>query len=139
LRWGGYPREFSPDGALPALYHYELRDAHISYKSMGGGITRIGETSPLLAEADDLFVIVGGGDELLLKFDATALPPLESGWERTFLLETTGYCKDIDPLTATPTTVAPLPFRAMSGYPPPAGQPGPDRAAYEAEWNTRRD
>ncbi|MFN0060451.1 MAG: FG-GAP-like repeat-containing protein [Planctomycetota bacterium] len=139
LRWGGYPREFSDDGALPATYHYELRDAHLSYKSMQGGVTRYGETRALLQEVDDEFAIVGGGDELLLHFDSAGLPPLAAGWRRTFLLETHGYCKDIDTLTAAATTVEPLPFRSMTNYPPPATERGPDRTQYVNEWNTRND
>jgi hypothetical protein len=59
---------------------------------------------------------------------------------RTFLARTVGYCKDMDPYTAHPEAVEPLPFRAMSGYPyrPDEAYPAtPEAAAYRREWNTR--
>jgi len=39
---------------------------------------------PLLAEADDKFVILGPGDETTLEFDATELAPVPPGWKRDF-------------------------------------------------------
>ncbi len=139
LRFGGYPREYSDDGALPLTYHYCERDPHLSYKAMAGNITRYGEVRGLLEVADDRFVIVGGGDELLLRFDASLLPPLPTGWQRTFLLDTHGYCKDMDPLTAERSSVEPLPFAAMKNYPPAPYDRQPDRRRYQEFWNTRRD
>ena len=62
LRDGGYPREYSDDGRLPATYHYEQRDPTLDYRQMEQGhITRYGRVDELLAEVDDRFVIIGGG------------------------------------------------------------------------------
>jgi len=139
LRFGGYPREYSDDGRLPATYHYEECDPTLDYRPMGGLLTRYGRVEALISSVDDRFALVGGGDELLLACDATALPELPAGWLRTYLLDTHGYCKDRDPLTAERDSVEPLPWGAMSAYPPPPGESEPDRAAYRREWNTRRD
>ena len=59
----------------------------------------------------------GGGDEVALEFDASALPELPTGWRRSFVLRSWGYCKSADALTAHGDTIEPLPFRRMSGYP----------------------
>ena len=77
----------------------------------------------------------------MLRYPAGGLPPLASGFKRTFLLYAVGFCKDMDPYTAHPDTVEPLPFRAVSSYPYPAGENYPDddlHRRYRAEWNTRR-
>ena len=140
LRDGGYPREFSDDGNLPATYHYDQRDPSLDYRPMKEGhVTRYGRVDSLLAAVDDQLVIIGGGDELILEFDASSLPELLPGWERTWLLDTFGWCKDLDPLTGACRGVGPLPYRGMSQYPPPADEPKPDRSNYQTIWNTRRD
>ena len=140
LRDGGYPREYSEDGQLPATYHYDLRDPTLDYRAMEQGhVTRHGRVDELLAEIDDRFVIIGGGDELLLEYDASMLPELPEGWQRTWLLDTFGWCKDLDPLTGARDSIEPLPFRAMSNYPPAPGDEIPDRTDYQSIWNTRRD
>ena len=64
---------------------------------------------------------------------------LEEGWTRTWLLDTFGWCKDLDPLTGAKDAVGPLPFRGMSQYPPLPEDPAPDRTEYQTLWNTRQD
>jgi len=141
LRDRGYPREYSPDGALPLLYDYSIIDPGYPFKTMAGDYTHLGEVAPLLREADDRFVIFGKGEELVLRYPVSGLPPLPAGKQRTFLLYAVGFCKDMDPYTAHPDTVEPLPFRAMSNYPYPPGERYPEDARhtrYRREWNTRR-
>jgi tetratricopeptide (TPR) repeat protein len=136
----GYPREYSPDGAQPLLYDYGLVDPGFPFKTMTGDYTRFGEVSPLLDKSDDRYVIFGKGEELTLRYPAAALPPLGKGMRRTFLLYTVGFCKDMDPYTAFPDTVEPLPFLAMSNYPYGADENYPDdepHRQYRANWNTR--
>jgi len=137
LRALGYPREFSPDGAEPTIYDYDRVDQGVPFRIMSGHFTRFGDVRALLETVDDQFAIMGRGEEIALEFDAAALPPLPSGWTRTFVLHTDGYCKDMDLYTACPDTVHPLPHHAMKNYPPNA--PG-SRATelYERTWNTRR-
>ena len=136
-RFGGYPREYSDDGALPKTYHYDERDGDLGYQPMGGWFTKYGRVDELLSAVDDQFVVMGGGDEIFLAYDAPAEPA--AGTVRTYLLDTHGYCKDRDPLTATPEAVDPLPFATMTAYPPAPTDVEPNRDEYRRKWNTRRD
>ncbi|MEZ5978395.1 MAG: ASPIC/UnbV domain-containing protein [Planctomycetota bacterium] len=105
-----------------------------------GQYTKLGEVAPLLDAIDDEFVIMGSGDALEVRFDASALPELAPGMRRDYLLFLDGWAKDRDPNTEEALFVEPLPFHGMAGYPPPAGTAYPDDAehrAYRLEWNTR--
>ena len=73
-----------------------------------------------------MFVISRPGDEIALSFDATALPPLAPGWTRTFLLYANGYSKEMNLDSASPDTVGPLPFHAMTKYPYGSDEHYPD-------------
>jgi hypothetical protein len=137
----GYPREHSPDGKQPLVYDYNLMDRSFPFRNMAGSYTRFGQVSELLQEADDRFVIFGRGEEVTLKFRTAHLPPLPKGWKRDFLLYVNGYCKDMDPNTAFPDTVEPLPFHGMSAYPYPEGEHYPEDPAhldYLKKYNIRR-
>lgn len=141
LHQRGYPREHSPDGRQPLLYDYNLMDRTFPFRNLAGSYTRFGSVTELLREADDRFVVFGRGEELTLKFKADRLPHLPRGWKRDFLLQADGYCKDMDPNTAFPDTVEPLPFHAMSAYPYPEGERFPDDPAhvqYLRKYNTRQ-
>ena len=81
------------------------------------------------------------GDAVMLEFDASALPPLAPGHERSYFFFAHGYEKDMDDHTAEPLTVDPLPFRSMSSYPYPATEAypsGPEHVRYRLLYNTRR-
>jgi hypothetical protein len=141
LHHGGYPREFSADGRLPRLYDYTSIDRAYAFRNLLGAYTRFGDVRELLDGADDRYAVMGRGEEITVKFPADAFPPLAEGQTRSFILNTDGYCKDMDLYTATPDTVEPLPFHAMSSYPPPPGEEYPDteaHRAYRAEYQTRR-
>ena len=141
LRWAGFAEEVSPDGRLPKIHDYDRRvPSMVGFRAMAGEYTRFGDVRPLLLEADDRYVVFRNGEEIALRFAVADFPPLREGWTRTFLLETEGWCKDMDHYTATPATVEPLPFRGMSAYPPPAGEEYPDDDAsreWRRTWNTR--
>ncbi|MBI4162023.1 MAG: VCBS repeat-containing protein [Acidobacteria bacterium] len=137
----GFPREFSPDGSRPLLYDYHLPGLGFPWKRMAGSYTRFGDVSDLVREADDRFVIMGPGEEVGMGFDPERLPLLRAGWLRTFLFFADGFCKDMDPNTAHPDTVEPLPFHAMTAYPYPSGESypdTPDHREYRKAYNTRR-
>jgi hypothetical protein len=105
-----------------------------------GRYTRYGEVTPLLTTTDDMYVIFGAGDAVFVEFDGRALPPLQQGWTRDWLLYLDGWAKDRDPNTLAAETVEPLPFHGMSSYPPPPGESYPDtpaHRAYREVWNTR--
>ena len=139
LRLLGYPREYSPDGADPTLYDYHRLEQGLPFKNLTGNYTRFGDVRTLLEKVDDRFVIMGRGEEIVLEFDATALPPLAGGWSRTIVLHADGYCKDMDLYTAFPDAVEPLPYHAMENY-PPAHPMAATREwhEYNQTWNTRR-
>jgi hypothetical protein len=140
LRHSGFALEYSPDGRLPLLYDYELSQPTAPFHTPRGAYTRYGNVTPLLHEFDDQFVLVGPGDEIAVRFDATTLPPPPPGHHRSFILVSHAYCKDMDLYTATPQTVEPLPFRAMSRYPygPDEQYPdAPENRRYQLEFNTR--
>jgi tetratricopeptide (TPR) repeat protein len=125
----------------PLDFDYERVSWLSPWKTMPGRYTREGDVLSLLAAADDTFVVSKPGDEVKLSFDASALPPLEAGRARTFLLDSHGYSKEMDINSASPDVVLPLPYEGMKAYPyaekdaPPAAR----RAAQQAEaWNTRR-
>jgi hypothetical protein len=74
-------------------------------------------------------------------FDANALPPPGPGLDRTFILVSHAYCKDMDLRTAEPDTVPPPPFREMAAYPYPTSEHVPqdtELRCYREEFNTRR-
>jgi hypothetical protein len=112
----GCMQEYSPDGRQPTLYDYDRLEP-VPVSPPAGRVTRYGDVTRLLREADDRFVIFGPGDELTVRFDAHNLPALAPGWTRSFVLRTWGYCKDSGLFTATGETIEPLPFRAMRHYP----------------------
>ncbi len=105
-----------------------------------GLYTRHGDVLELLGAAEDRFAILGAGDALTLRFDARALPPLQPGQRRDYLLYLDGWAKDRDPNTLEALAVEPLPFHGMSAYPYPPSESFPDtpeHRAWRQEWNTR--
>jgi hypothetical protein len=116
-------------------------DPTAPFKLPRGRYTRYGEVESLLAEFDDRYVIMGSGDEIAIRFEASGLPAIEPGWRRSFVLASHAYCKDMDLYTAECDTVGPLPFRGMSDYPYPGSDGYPDTPShrtYRARFNTRQ-
>jgi Flp pilus assembly protein TadD len=140
LRYAGFAREVSPDGRQPLIYDYDQRDATAPFHTLSGAYTRYGPVLELLESFDDQYVLVGPGDEIAVKFDATGLPAPADGWTRSFVLISHAYCKDMDIYTATPQTLEPLPFRGMSRYPYPPDEHYPDTELHRRlsqTYNTR--
>jgi hypothetical protein len=141
LHWGGFNELYRPAADGPHLYRYG-RKTHVPiWQTMSGWATRYGDVTELLAAADDRLVIFTSGDEVTLRFDATALPALPPGWQRSFLFYSDGWEKDADRNTLLGDTVEPLPFHGMSAYPYPASESYPDDALHEEyrrRYNTRR-
>src|SRR5205807_835747 len=124
----------------PEQFDYSRVSPTSMWNPTRGNYTRYGPVDTLLAEPDDRMVLMGSGDELQLRFRATALPPLPAGWKRDFLLLVDGWAKDADANTAFSQTVEPLPFHKMSRYPYPAAERFPDDPAhteYRREYNRR--
>jgi hypothetical protein len=107
-----------------------------------GAFTRYGDVTPLVQDADDMYVIGRQGDQVNLQFSTANLAPLAGGMERDYFFFVACWFKD------TPGewgygfdfTVTPLPFIAMSGFPYPTSESYPYDAAhlaYLAQYNTR--
>jgi hypothetical protein len=125
---------------MPLIYDYALSDPSAPFHVLRGEYTRYGLVEPLLSDYDDRYVIVGPGDEIALRFDASGLPELKAGHVRSYILISHAYCKDMDLYTATPETLEPLPFRGMSRYPYPEHESFPDTPEHQAwreAYNTR--
>ncbi|HEX9188668.1 MAG TPA: hypothetical protein VGB87_16425, partial [Vicinamibacteria bacterium] len=124
----------------PLAFDYARVSWLSPWKTMAGRYTRQGDVRPLLAAADDRFVVSKPGDEVALAFDAARLRPPKAGRARTFLLHGVGYSKEMDINSASPDVVLPLPYEGMRAYPyadkdvPPAVR---ERAREAEGWNTR--
>jgi tetratricopeptide (TPR) repeat protein len=120
----GFSGTFPQRADTPDTYDYSQVSREPRWPPMAGKFTRYGDVYSLLAEADDLHVVMGSGDEMTLEFAAASEPP--PGWKRDFLLHNVGWDKDADLNTVFGQTVEPLPFAAMKSYPFPPGETYPD-------------
>ena len=131
LHFRGFSTPVSdPSHIRPDYYEYTALMGHAPWNPMRGLYTRYGNVEALVGKADSRLVVMSTGDEMTVRFSAASLPPLGQGWVRSFFLDASGYAKDGEPNTADFATVAPLPFRSMSNYPPPAEEPVPTGPAY---------
>jgi hypothetical protein len=143
LRFRGFSEVvIHPERKQPERFVYEqVRPPHRwNWNPTPGLYTRYGDVKPLLEAVDDLLVIMGSGDELQLRFDATRLPALAAGWKRDFLLFVDGWAKDGDANTAFSQTVEPLPFHGMPQYPYSVAHAYPEDGVhkrYREFYNTR--
>jgi hypothetical protein len=107
-----------------------------------GNFTRYGDVTPLLLNADDIFVIGMQGDQVSLQFPTASLAPLEDGMERDYFLFVACWFKDPPGNWGYgfDFTVNPMPFRNMSGFPYLSSESYPDDEAhlqYLRDYNTR--
>jgi hypothetical protein len=124
----------------PDAYLYDQISPGTYWNPTPGMYTRFGDVRELIGQVDDRLVIMGAGDEMLLRFDANALPAPHAGWSRDFILKVDGWAKDRDPNTAFSTSVEPLPFHKMSRYPYPETEhfpADPTHDEYRHGYNTR--
>ncbi len=66
-----------------------------------------------MAAEDNALVLLNGGDELTLEFDADAVPPPPPDTVRDFFLYTVGWDKDSDFHVELGWQVEPLPWHGM--------------------------
>ena len=107
--WVGYPQQWSPDGLVPFAYIYDRRDSMAPWKTHSGSYTRLGDVRDLLQKVDDLYVVLGHGEEITVEFSSRHLPGLPPGWTRDWLLYVDGYGKDMDLHSQHPDRLEPLP------------------------------
>jgi tetratricopeptide (TPR) repeat protein len=141
LHFRGFSRTYRQGGRYgPHWFAYDDVSTDSPWRPIAGAVTRFGDVRPLLDSADDMYAIMAPGDETTVEFNAASASPLPPGWTRTFLLYTDGWIKDADLNTASGSTVAPLPFHAISAYPYAPGDAYPSDSAHERyrrAYNTR--
>ncbi|HYS69998.1 MAG TPA: CRTAC1 family protein, partial [Gemmatimonadaceae bacterium] len=141
LHFRGFSRMYRKGGRYgPYWFAYHDVTKESPWRPIEGSYTRYGDVLPLLLNPDDMYVIMGAGDEATIQFDASSAKSLPAGWKRDFLLYTDGWIKDSDLNTAFGTTVGPLPFHGVRSYPFTAGDSYPTDAAHQRylrEYDTR--
>jgi hypothetical protein len=141
LHYRGFSRMYRKGGRYgPYWFAYDEVSKRSPWRPIDGLYTRFGDVLPLLRNPDDMYVIMGPGDEMTLEFDAGSATSLPEGWKRDFLLYTDGWIKDSDLNTAFGTSVEPLPFHDIKAYPSGRGETYPtdgEHQRYLHEYNTR--
>ena len=140
LRVRGFSTEVHPGNTEPTTYDYHFVTSGSPWKTMAGRYTREGDVRELLTAGDDRFVITRDGDEVVLRFDASELEPIREDQMRTYLLRADGFSKEMDINSASPDSVDPLPFHAMSEYPYGSSERYPETSEhrlYRETYNTR--
>lgn len=99
-------------------YDYQRRSPFWDTRHPAGWYTQFGPVDELVAKVDDAVAIFGPGEEIHAEF--TVPTTLAAGMTRRYVLESHGWCKDLDLYTQHGETVAPLPRRATDGTPSPA-------------------
>ena len=116
LHFRGFSELVPRPGNAPKQFAYDKVTTESIWPPMSGRFTRFGDVKELIADADDLQVVLGAGDEMTVEFSlGTAELPV--GWKRDFIIYNIGWDKDADLNTIHGQSVEPLPFRAMSKYP----------------------
>ena len=114
LHWRGYSRYADRPPSLPLTPVYgEVSPTPPWDRTPAGWFTRYGAVGDLVARRDDRLVLLAGGDELALSFDAARLPPPAPGMTRDFFLHVVGWDKDADFHVGQGWQLGPLPFQGM--------------------------
>jgi Tfp pilus assembly protein PilF len=141
LHFRGFSRMYRKGGRYgPYWFAYDDVAKESPWRPIEGAFTRFGDVLPLLRNPDDMYVIMGPGDEATIQFDAGSAKTLPPGWKRDFLLYTDGWIKDSDLNTAFGTTVGPLPYHGVKAYPYGAAEAYPtdsQHLRYLQEYDTR--
>ncbi len=113
----GFSRSYGENLNGPTLFDYAHVTKEPKWRPMEGFYTRYGDVRPLLQKPDDMYVVMGPGDELTVEFDAHRAPAVQPGWVRDFVISTEGWIKEGETNGALAQTVEPLIFHGMSRYP----------------------
>jgi hypothetical protein len=113
-----------------------------SQSNASGTFTRYGDVTPLVQNADDMFVIGRQGDQVNMQFSTGDLKPVAPGMQRDYFFVVACWFKDPPGAWGYGFnfTVNPMPFMAMSGFPYPSTESYPYDAAHLAyiqAYNTR--
>ena len=135
LRFRGFSdieakNRWSPE--LPVSYRPNGQSQR--WRDLVGFYTRFGDVKPLLARADDRYVIMNAGDEIELQFVAPAPPA--SGQTRDTVFMSDGWTKDGNLNTTFSTVLLPLPAHNLkqTDAPPARLQDDPVYRRHRADW-----
>jgi hypothetical protein len=132
LHFRGFSRMYRKGGRYgPYWFAYDDLSKDSPWRPIEGAFTRFGDILPLLKSPDDMYAIMGPGDEATIQFDASSAKSLAPGWKRDFLLYTDGWIKDSDLNTAFGTSVGPLPFHGVRSYPYATSDAYPTDSAHQ--------
>jgi Tfp pilus assembly protein PilF len=132
LGYRGYSATEQTDASSPERPRYVLAGTAARWRDLEGYHTRFGDVKELLERVDDRYVIMNAGDELRLRFAATAPPA--AGQKRDFVVVGDGWVKDGDFNTTFSRTVLPLPTHATGRYDTP-----PSRLEDDPVYQKHRD
>ncbi|MEM9303583.1 MAG: FG-GAP-like repeat-containing protein [Pseudomonadota bacterium] len=104
----GFPRRTDGPQRQPD-YDFDVRDPFWDTRYQAGFYTSLGDASSLVTDRDNALAIVGPGDSLTMRFSVADLPPVPSGWRRSYVARFHGWAKDMDLFTRAGETVGPLP------------------------------
>ncbi|MEL6105296.1 MAG: FG-GAP-like repeat-containing protein [Planctomycetota bacterium] len=113
----GFSAKSQSDSTRPEQYDYHDVDKAPKWPPLRGSVSRFGDCTERLREWDDAMVVISGGDEIRVRFNAPVEDP-PPGWKRDFVLHCVGWDKDADLNTLTGQSIDPLPARQMTSYPP---------------------
>ncbi|MGC2238075.1 MAG: FG-GAP-like repeat-containing protein [Pyrinomonadaceae bacterium] len=135
LRYRGFSVIEKADDSSPEKPVYDkILTTNQRWRDLEGYYTRFGDIKELLAATDDRFVLVNAGDEIVLRFPA--LPEVEAGWTRDFVIIGNGWIKDGDLNSVFSKTLLPLPTHATNDYsrPPTRLEDDPVYQKNKADW-----
>jgi hypothetical protein len=114
LHWRGFSEFKQLPTSLPLTPDYDRLQVGPPWRrTPSGWCTRYGAVDELVRERDDALVLLNGGDELALSFNADQLPAKPPGFVRDFFLQVVGWDKDADFHVSQGWRVEPLPFGGM--------------------------
>jgi Tfp pilus assembly protein PilF len=135
LRYRGFSVIEKADDSSPEKPVYDkILTTNQRWRDLEGYYTRFGDIKELLSAVDDRFVLANAGDEIVLKFPA--LPEVQTGWKRDFVIIGNGWIKDGDLNSVFSKTLLPLPTHATNDYsrPPTRLEDDPVYQKNRADW-----
>jgi len=74
-----------------------------------GFYTAFGRCDELVADEDGALVIIGPGEDVVLRYQYAKIPAKYDIWTRRYVINAVGWCKDMDLYTDTRDSIEPLP------------------------------
>ncbi len=119
----GFSERLRDHETQPETYDYQRASLTPRWPPLKGELTQRGPCSDLIRQWDDRMVVIGAGDEIIVRFELPKKAPPQ-GWRRDFIIHSVGWDKDADLNTLAGQSIGPLPFKEMTQYPPAGGAGG---------------